>query len=95
MTSPAARQRGRQLFLQDCALCHGERGDGQGARRSAFQTPPRDLTNEAWQRSTSPPRVFRAIRDGLPGTAMPAWRPLGDPAIGDLTAYVLSLRRTP
>ncbi len=76
-------------------LCHGERGDGQGVRRSAFATPPRDFTNTAWRRSTSPARVFRAIRDGLPGTPMPGWRPLGDTAIGDLTAYVLAFGQTP
>jgi hypothetical protein len=35
--------------------------------------------------------VFRAIRDGLPGTAMPAWRALGVESIENLTAYVLSL----
>jgi len=47
----------------------------------------------AWRRSTSPARVFRAIRDGLPGTPMPAWRTLGDDALVDLTAYVLSIQR--
>jgi mono/diheme cytochrome c family protein len=88
----AAQRDGRKLFQESCAICHGERGDGQGVRASAFATPPRDFTNAAWQRSTSPSRVFRAIRDGLPGTAMPAWRALGDDSLVDLTAYVLSLR---
>jgi mono/diheme cytochrome c family protein len=91
--SASAQRDGRQLFLRFCALCHGERGDGKGARLSAFATPPRDFTNAAWQQSTSAPRVFRAIRDGIPGTAMPAWRMLGDEALTSLTAYVLSLRR--
>jgi hypothetical protein len=70
-------------------LCHGERGDGRGVRASSFTTPPRDFTNAAWRRSTSPGRVFRAIRDGLPGTPMPAWRFLGDDKLADLTACVL------
>jgi mono/diheme cytochrome c family protein len=93
VASAAAQRAGRTLFLQSCAICHGERGDGQGARASAFATPPRDFTNEAWQRSTSPRRIYRAIRDGLPGTPMPAWRMLGDDALVNLTAYVVSLRR--
>jgi mono/diheme cytochrome c family protein len=38
-----------------------------------------------------PEQVFRAIRDGIPGTAMPAWRMLGDDALADLTAYVMTL----
>ena len=90
--SPRGRPPGRPLFLRYCAICHGERGDGQGARASAFTTPPRDFTNEAWRRSTSARRVYRAVRDGLPGTPMPAWRALGDDAVVDLTAYVLSIK---
>ncbi len=90
--SPEAARLGRPLFLRYCAICHGERGDGQGARASAFTTPPRDFTNEAWRRSTSARRVYRAVRDGLPGTPMPAWRALGDDAVVDLTAYVLSIK---
>jgi mono/diheme cytochrome c family protein len=82
------------LYQQDCALCHGERGDGRGLRVSSFATAPRDFTNAAWRRSTSAARVFRAIRDGLPGTAMPSWRYLGDDRLIDLTAYVLSMEST-
>jgi mono/diheme cytochrome c family protein len=89
--SAAARQRGAALFAQNCALCHGERGDGQGARASSFATPPRDFTNAAWRRSTSAARVFRAVRDGVPGTPMPSWRFLGDDDLVALTSYVLSL----
>jgi mono/diheme cytochrome c family protein len=92
VASASSARTGQQLFVRHCALCHGERGDGQGARASAFSTPPRDFTNAAWRRSTSAPRVFRAIRDGIPRTAMPAWRMLGDEALADLTAYVFSIR---
>ena len=92
VAAPAAARAGAPLYLRYCAICHGERGNGQGARASAFTTPPRDFTNEAWRRSTSPRRVFRAVRDGLRGTPMPAWRALGDEAEIDLTAYVLAIK---
>jgi cytochrome c oxidase cbb3-type subunit II len=92
LSSDEARRNGRDLFLKSCALCHGERGDGQGARASAFATPPRDFTSAAWRRSVTPEHVFRSIRDGIPGTAMPAWRALGDDSLANLTAYVLTLR---
>ena len=78
--------------MRYCAICHGVNGDGRGARASAFSTPPRDFTNPAWRASTSPRRIFRAVRDGIPGTPMPAWRALGDDQVEDLTAYVLSIR---
>ena len=94
VASASAQRAGRKLYLESCAICHGERGDGQGLRASAFATPPRDFTNEAWRRSTSPRRVYRVVRDGLPGTPMPGWRSLGDDAVLQLTAYVLSIGQT-
>jgi hypothetical protein len=42
----------------------------------------------------TPEHVFRSIRDGVPGTAMPAWRALGDDSLANLTAYVLTLGPT-
>jgi mono/diheme cytochrome c family protein len=39
----------------------------------------------------TPQQVFRSIRDGVPGTAMPGWRTLGDDALANLTAYLLTL----
>ncbi len=79
--------------MRSCALCHGERGDGQGARASAFAAPPRDFTSAAWRRSVTPQGVFQSIRDGVPGTAMPPWRALGDDSLASLTAYVLTLEK--
>ena len=79
------------MFVQSCALCHGERGDGHGLRREGLTRPPRDFTDPGWRQLTSPRRVFFAIREGVKGTAMPAWRNLSEQDAWDLTAYVLSL----
>jgi mono/diheme cytochrome c family protein len=91
--SADARERGRQAFAVYCTLCHGVAANGQGERRSAFTHPPRDFTDPAWRRSVTPDIVFAKIRDGVPGTAMPAWRSLGDRTIADLTAYVLGVAK--
>jgi mono/diheme cytochrome c family protein len=53
--------------------------------------PRRDFTDPAWRRTTSPRHVFFAIREGIKGTAMPAWRNLTEREAWELTAYVLSL----
>jgi mono/diheme cytochrome c family protein len=89
--SAEARARGSVLFLEHCALCHGERGDGRGARREGLTRAPRDFTNPAWRASTSPRRVFHAIREGSPLTPMPGWKALTEQDAWDMTAYVLSL----
>jgi high-affinity iron transporter len=91
LASPEARARGRALFLAHCALCHGERGDGHGVRRSFFATPPANFTDPAWRRRVTPRRVFFVIREGERGTAMPSWRWLSESQTWDLVAYVLSL----
>jgi len=91
MTSAAARARGRVLFETNCALCHGVRGDGHGQRREGLDVPPRDFTNPDWRQHTSARHVFFAIREGLAGTPMPAWKSLSERDAWDLTAFVLSL----
>ena len=91
LQSTDARARGRALFLTHCALCHGVSADGRGERREGFVRPPRDFTDAAWRRSTSPRRVYFAIREGLHGTPMPAWKALDDGDVWDLVADVLSV----
>jgi mono/diheme cytochrome c family protein len=94
LRSPDARMRGRALFTASCALCHGARGDGRGLRSSGFAKAPADFTDPAWRSYASPRRVFFAIREGLRGSPMPAWRSLSEDECWDLTAYVLSLGPT-
>lgn len=91
LASADARARGGRLFHENCALCHGERGDGRGARREGLTSAPRDFTDPRWRASTSPRRVFFAIREGLRGTPMPAWKALSERDGWEITAYVLSL----
>ena len=95
LESPEARERGRGLFLEHCALCHGDRADGRGVRRQGLSSQPRDFTDAAWRERTSPRRVFSVIREGSPGTAMPAWKALDEEQTWDLTAYLLAASRKP
>jgi mono/diheme cytochrome c family protein len=95
LSSAAAREHGRALFLQHCALCHGERADGRGVRRQALNSPPRDFTDPNWSRRTSPRRVFYVIREGSRGTAMPAWKSLEEADAWDLAAYLLAVGKRP
>jgi mono/diheme cytochrome c family protein len=90
LASPQARERGRRLFLEHCALCHGERGDGRGVRREGLSRPPRDFTDPAWRLRTTPRHVYFAIREGIRGTPMPSWKALDDQDTWDLVAYVLT-----
>ena len=82
--------RGEALFAAHCALCHGTRGDGHGLRSAALSTIPRNFTDPHWQMRTSNRGLFYAIREGVPGTAMPAWKSLPVDECWNLVAYVRS-----
>ncbi len=90
LASAAARDRGRQLFLTHCALCHGERGDGVGRRRN-LSSRPQDFTDPSWRQRRSPVETYLVIRDGRRGTAMAGWKILDEEQTWDLVAYLLSL----
>ncbi len=78
--------RGAQLFVTNCVVCHGEQGEGRVGATLAKEWPGirPDLS------------VQSAIANGLRGTKMPAWSisnggPLTDEQIQDLTSFILTL----
>jgi len=90
--TPQARERGRALFLEHCAICHGEHGDGQGPRRPSLSPPPVNFRDPSWRGRTSPGRTFASIRDGRPGTPMPGWKPvLSEAETWQVVAYLQGL----
>lgn len=65
---------GMKFFLLNCAVCHGNEGDGTGIRSSAMnEAKPRMLTNLDWAQSRDDLRLLRSIKYGVPGTAMTPW----------------------
>jgi len=77
--------------MQNCAICHGENGDGHGVRSVGMEPPPANLTVPPWSDSASAAQTYRAIHDGVQGAAMPSWSTLTDQQIWDLVAYIHSL----
>jgi mono/diheme cytochrome c family protein len=62
-----------------CTRCHGEKGDGNGVVAETLLPRPRVFTNARFFNWLAEERAFRAIRQGVPGTAMPAFgQILGD-----------------
>ena len=59
-----------------CASCHGEQGKGDGDPQyvSLMNPKPSDLTNDAGLKYRTNEARYAAIYDGIPKTAMPAYR---------------------
>lgn len=91
LASLQAQRAGAALFAADCAICHGERGDGRGLRHASMNPPPADLTLPPWSQPASAGRTFSSIRGGVPGTAMAAWPMLSDQQLWQLVAYIETL----
>src|SRR5512145_1611816 len=62
---------GKRIYLQNCAACHGEKGNGKGPEADRLETKPRDFTGGNYKfrstRSGSLPTdedIFRSISQG-------------------------------
>ncbi len=56
-----------------CQRCHGEKGDGHGPIAEHLDPYPRDFTNAGFINSKPYERLLESIKNGVPGTSMPAW----------------------
>lgn len=91
IASDEARTRGREIYLDKCALCHGKDADGQGRRRKGLSSSPPNFQSNEWRQSVTPKDVFEVLSEGIRGTSMPAWPTLTDEQKWDVVAYVLSV----
>ncbi len=95
-----SKDRGRQLFLQNCSGCHGVegRGDGDSTRKivdiGSDAIRPRNLSKPwTFRRGARREDLFLTLRTGLSTTAMPRFsdRIHPDENIWDLVNYITTL----
>lgn len=85
-TSSAKQSNASSIFEAECAVCHGTGGKGVAAKG----TP--DLTDPKIQGSLSDAEILQIIRDGRPGTAMPAWGgKLSEQDLSAVAGYIRAL----
>ena len=82
---------GSELYQEQCAVCHGMTGSGDGLESEGLDPPPTDFTdtNRYEQRTLS--GLFNTISLGAEGTAMASFAHLSDADRWSLTFYVGSL----
>lgn len=77
----AILEKGENVYLKDCAACHGDRGNGLGPSAPYLDPRPRDFTSGMYKFRSTPngelptdADLMRTLENGVPGTQMPAWR---------------------
>ena len=86
--------RGAEIYLRNCAGCHGARGEGDGAGAIGLHPRPANLAEHEYTQD----RLSFALWNGVAGTAMPAWRDLSQTdlsAVADAVRGFYAERREP
>jgi mono/diheme cytochrome c family protein len=91
-------EKGKALFGQYCAACHGPSGKGDAPAAAALNPKPKDLTDKAYMAGLKDQYLFDLIQKG--GAAVgksPLIPPFGaqlkDGDIRDVIAFVRSLAK--
>jgi mono/diheme cytochrome c family protein len=88
--------KGKAMYDQACASCHGPAGKGDGPAGAGLNPPAADFTDAFHARYYSDAARLHIIQKGLPGTAMTGFEAQFDQAqLLDLYAYVRQFREAP
>lgn len=85
---PGDVARGGSVYAQNCALCHGDKGEGRiGA-----------TLQKDWAGINVDALIESTVARGVTGSKMPAWSksnggPLSDQDIADVTAFIRTLKK--
>jgi mono/diheme cytochrome c family protein/Tol biopolymer transport system component len=84
-----AIQAGKQLYAANCVPCHGANGTGNGVIAAGMNPRPADFTQHMIPGKHTDGQVFLWIKDGISGSAMPAWGArLSEEQIWQLVTYL-------
>lgn len=89
-------EKGKAIFAQNCASCHGPTGKGDAPAAAALNPKPKDLTDKAYMAGLKDQYLFDLVKKG--GAAVgksPLIPPFGsklkDGDIRDVIAFIRSL----
>jgi mono/diheme cytochrome c family protein len=83
--------RGRVIWTEKCAPCHGETGQSDGVMTANLPSPPPQLGSAELARAARPADWYAVVTNGRIDRLMPAFASLSDAERWDVVAYALSL----
>jgi high-affinity iron transporter len=82
---------GEGIFAQRCTQCHGVLGNGDATLTRSLSRLPPEIGSFSWQAERSDDQLAAIVRDGTPGTPMPAARDLSPSQLQSVVAYMRTL----
>ena len=83
--------RGAILYMDNCATCHAEEGDGRGPRAYFINPKPRNFLHTASRTYLNRPTLQNSIAKGKLRTEMPAWEKVFNAQqIADVSEFVFT-----
>ena len=95
--TPQLLEKGKQVYGELCARCHGATGQGDGPAAQTLHPQPRNLVQaqyhlvSTWELVPTDEDLFGAISAGMPGTSMRPQPNLSEETVWALVQYVKSL----
>jgi mono/diheme cytochrome c family protein len=65
--------RGAAVYKSNCAVCHGDKGMGDGPAGAALVPKPRNLVEGKWKQGGTSVDLFNTLVKGIPGSPMAAF----------------------
>jgi mono/diheme cytochrome c family protein len=92
--TPESQAHAKSTYVMDCAICHGENGNGKGELVADMQLKMKDFTDPSILKDRSDGEIFTIIKNGDDKLRMPAEGPRAkDEAIWNLVIYLRSLAK--
>lgn len=80
---------GEKFFMENCATCHGKKGDAQGPRAYFINPRVRSFLDDYSRKTLDRPTIFSSVSNGRKGSEMPAWnKVLNEQEIANVTEFV-------
>jgi high-affinity iron transporter len=80
--------RGKILYAQQCASCHGATGNGDGSLAASLDPKPIAFTDAERARARSLLALYQVVTQGVEGTSMPAFTSLSESDRWALAFYI-------
>lgn len=82
---------GAKIYSQNCAMCHGEKGLGDGASAAGLNPPPRNLVEGKWKKGGGYLGHYQVLLEGIAGGGMASFAHLKSSERWALVQFIESI----